>query len=150
VNPDRALVVEFLNGARAPLAIASNPLARDLKGTLLELDGVRGEALLAFEPSQQHLQGSGVLQGGVSATLLDFAMAFAAHAQLAAAGAQRGLATASLTVQLLRPTRAERLLARGRILRQGARLMFAESTLAAAGDERLVATASAVLALTDP
>ena len=150
MNPDRALVVAFLDGARAPLAISSNPLASALQGTLLELDGTRGEARLAFEPSPQFQQGSGVIQGGISATLLDFAMAFAGHAKLVAEGMERGLATASLSVQLLRPANAARLIARGRILRHGARLMFAESSLTTEADARLIATASAVLALTDP
>lgn len=131
-----------------PLAIASNPLARELGGTLLELDDTRGEALIAFEPSAQHVQGSGVIQGGINATMLDFAMAFAGHAKLAAAAATAGFATATLTVQLLRPALPGRYLARGRIVRQGTRLMFAESSLSAADDARLVATASSVLALT--
>ena len=150
MNPDRALVVAFLNGARAPLAISSNPLASALHGTLLELDGAHGEARLAFEPSSQFLQGSGVIQGGISATLLDFAMAFAGHAKLVTANVEQGFATASLTVQLLRPASATRLIVHGRILRQGARLMFAEAALSTQADERLMASASAVLALSDP
>ena len=150
MNPDRALVLEFLGGARAPRAISSNPLAGDLSGALLELDGARGEALLAFEPPTRFLQGAGVIQGGISATMLDFAMAFAGHARLAADGSALGLATAALSVQLLRPAPPARYHARGRILRTGARLMFAEAALSAATDQRMVATASAVMALTDP
>ena len=148
-NPDRALVAQFLSSGRAPLAIASNPLARDLGGTLIELDGTRGEALVAFEPGAQHLQGAGVIQGGISATLLDFAMAFAGHAKLEACGTAAGLATATLTVQFLSAAPPGRYLARGRIVRQGSRLMFAESSLSAAEDARLIATATAVLALTE-
>jgi uncharacterized protein (TIGR00369 family) len=149
VNPDRVLVAQFLHGSREPVALASNPLARDLNGSLLQLDEAAGVALLAFEPAARFLQGAQLLQGGILATLLDFAMAFAGHAKLAAAGSPQGFATASLTVHLLRPAPAARYLARGRIVRLGGKLAFAEAHLSQEGDERPYATATAVLALLD-
>jgi uncharacterized protein (TIGR00369 family) len=149
VNPDRALVAQFLHGSREPLALASNPLARDLNGSLLQLDEAAGVALLAFEPPERFLQGAQLLQGGISATLLDFAMAFAAHAKLAGAGSPQSFATASLTVHLLRPAPSARYLVRGRIVRMGGKLAFAEGHMAREGDERPYASASAVLALLD-
>jgi uncharacterized protein (TIGR00369 family) len=149
VNPDRALVAQFLNGSRLPLALSSNPLARDLQGSLLQVDAAAGTALLAFEPPERFLQGAQLLQGGVSATLLDFAMAFAAHARLCAAGSPQGFATASLTVHLLRPAPAARYLAHGRIVRIGRRLAFAEAHMSREDDAQPYATASAVLALLD-
>ena len=149
MNPDRALVAQFLHGSREPLALGSNPLARDLNGSLLQLDETAGVALLAFEPPERFLQGAQLLQGGISATLLDFAMAFAAHAKLEAAGSPQSFATASLTVHLLRPAPSARYLVRGRIVRMGGKLAFAEGDMAREGDERPYATASAVLALLD-
>jgi uncharacterized protein (TIGR00369 family) len=149
VNPDRALVAQFLHGSREPLALASNPLTRELNGSLLQLDEVAGTALLAFEPPERFLQGAQLLQGGISATLLDFAMAFAAHAKLVATGSPQSFATASLTVHLLRPAPSARYLVRGRIVRMGGKLAFAEGHMAREDDERSYATASAVLALLD-
>jgi len=147
VNTDRALVLEFLEGDRKPAPIASNPLARDLGGELLELDTEAGTALLAFTPPQRFSQGAGVLQGGIIATLLDFAMAFAAHAALAAR--ERAFATANLSVSLLRPAPSGRYLARGRVLRAGRTLLFADATLAPDSGGGTVATATGVLPLVD-
>jgi len=148
VNTDRTLVLEFLKGSARPLPITSNPLACALRGELIELDAERGTALLAFAPDERWAQGAGVLQGGVLATLLDFAMAFAAHARLARA--EREFATATLTVNLLRPAPVGRYLARGRVVREGRKLLFADAELTAASDATVVATASAVLPLAVP
>ncbi len=148
MNTDRALVLQFLQGGRKPLAITSNPLAHDLRGELLELDTERGTAVLAFEPPPQFMQGARVLQGGIVTTLLDFAMAFAAHAVHAAA--ERVFSTAALNVSLLRPAPPGRYLARGHIVRNGRHLLFAEAELTAEADGKTVATASAVMPLSDP
>ncbi len=147
MNTDRALVLQFLQDGRKPAAITSNPLAHDLGGELLELDTERGAALLSFEPPPRFVQGARALQGGIVATLLDFAMAFAAHAALAAA--ERTFSTATLNVSLLRPALPARYLARGHIVRAGRNLLFADATLTAEADGRTVATASAVMPLAD-
>ncbi len=147
MNTDRALVLQFLQGGRKTAAITSNPLAQDLGGELLELDTERGVAVLAFEPPPRCVQGAGVLQGGIVATLLDFAMAFAAHAALAAA--ERPFSTAALNVSLLRPAPPGRYLARGRIVRAGRNLLFADATLSLESDGRTVATATAVMPVAD-
>jgi uncharacterized protein (TIGR00369 family) len=144
VNTDRALVLEFLQGDRKPAAITSNPLAHELRAEILQLDAEQGTAVLAFAPPARFVQGAQVLQGGIIATLLDFAMAFAAHARLAAA--ERAFSTATLTVHLLRPAPPGRYLASGRIIRAGGKLLFAEAELAAEGGES-VARASAVMPL---
>ncbi len=146
MNADRALVLQFLQAGRKPAALTSNPLARDLGGELLELDTERGTALLAFDPPARFVQGAAVLQGGIVATLLDFAMAFSAHAALA--DRERAFSTASLNVSLLRPAVPGRYLARGRIVRAGRALLFADAELAAT-DGRTVATASAVMPLAE-
>jgi uncharacterized protein (TIGR00369 family) len=142
VNADRALVLEFLQGDRKPAGITSNPLAQELGAELIELDATQGGALLAFVPSTRFVQGAQVLQGGIVAALLDFAMAFAAHARLA--DEERAFATATLTVSLLRAAPPGRYLARGRIVRLGRKLMFAEAELSSESGESF-ARASAVM-----
>ena len=152
VNPDRELVLELSQSGRLPAPLASNPLACELEGQVLELATDRGLATLAFDPPARFAQGGGVLQGGIVAALLDFAMAFAAHAKLLRD--DRGFATASMSIHFLRPAPPARYLSRGRIVRAGRKLLFAEAELVAApasanaGGE-LIATASAVLALAE-
>lgn len=148
-------MLELLRSGHGPVALTSNPLAEDLGGQLVELDPERRSALLIFDPAARYAQGAGVLQGGAVAMLLDFAMAFAAYAVPAAR--ERTFATATLSVNLLRPAPPGRYLARGRIVRAGRRLLFAEGSLAFAGDsltteppgDGAVATASAVMPFTD-
>lgn len=140
MNTDRALLLELLKSGHGPVAVTSNPLAEDLGTKLIELDTERRSALLSFEPTARYTQGAGVLQGGAIAVLLDFAMAFAAYAVPEAR--ERSFATATLSVSLLRPAWPGRYLARGRIVRAGRRLLFAEGSLVAAEDPRTSATGS--------
>lgn len=154
VNTDRDLVREISKSGRLPARIASNPLARELEAELLELSSERAFAVLAFEPPERFAQGGGVLQGGIVAALLDFSMAFAAHAKLG--NETRTFATVSMNVHFVRPAPPARYIARGSIVRAGRKLLFAEAELIAAGPSNsksdtaeLTATASAVLALSE-
>ena len=170
MNTDRDLVLELSKSGRLPARVASNPLARELEAEILELATDAGLAVLAFEPAARFAQGGGVLQGGILTALLDFAMAFAAHAKLAAE--PRNFSTVSLNAHFLRPAPPARYVAQGRIVRAGRKLLFAEAGLFAPwpadgpsnapaparsaapgrGDAMhrdLIATASAVLALSE-
>jgi uncharacterized protein (TIGR00369 family) len=71
-------------------------------------------------------------------------MAFAVLARLAP---NQSAATLNLSVNFLRPARAGRLQAEGRIERLGARVAFATAQLQEA-DGRLVASATSTLAIT--
>jgi uncharacterized protein (TIGR00369 family) len=147
-----------------PAALTSNPLARELGGAVLDLSAERGEAALTFAPPERFAQGAGVLQGGIVTAMLDFAMAFAAHAKLGAE--ERTFATASLSIHFLRPALPGRYVARGRLVRAGRRLLFAEAVLApdpgatprdssapgsgpAVPGSPIIATASAVMPLVE-
>ncbi|MGH8220838.1 MAG: PaaI family thioesterase [Steroidobacteraceae bacterium] len=167
MNSDRDLVLELTQGGRLPAPLASNPLARELEAEVLEVSPDGGAAVLAFDPPARFAHGGGVLQGGIVTALLDFAMAFAAHAQLATD--QRAFATASMNIHFLRPAPPARYIARGRIVRAGRKLLFAEAQLFSAGpsgpaatsepgaaagresasDGELIAAASAVLSLAE-
>ncbi|HYK24868.1 MAG TPA: PaaI family thioesterase [Steroidobacteraceae bacterium] len=148
MNTDRDLVLELSKSGRLPAPLASNPLAQELGGEILELSTESGLAMLAFNPPARFAQGGGVLQGGIITALLDFAMAFAAHAKLR--GEERGFATASMSIQFLRAAPPARYVAHGRIVRAGRKLLFAEARLvAASAPDDLIATASAVLALAE-
>lgn len=141
MNSDHAFLQQFQSGDRKPALVTSNPLARLLRAQLLEVDA-SGRAVLSFEPPKDFLQGAGVLQGGAVATMLDFALAFAA---LAALPPERTLATASLTVNLMKAAPPGKYLARGTVERLGSQVIFATASLQREDNAQTVATASAVM-----
>jgi uncharacterized protein (TIGR00369 family) len=140
MNSDYAFVRQFLSGNGAPCLITSNPLARLLQGQLLEADP-QGRVTLSFEPPAEFVQGASVLQGGTVATMLDFALAFAA---LAALPTERPFATASMTVNLMKAALPGKYIARGTVERLGGQVIFATATLQRE-DGGQVATASGVM-----
>jgi len=133
----------FLN-AGGPLTM-TGPLAEALKGEILQMDRAAGTALLAFDPGEQVLQTAGVIQGGIVAAMLDFAMALAAFSRLAPG---RSFGTVSLTTNFLKPALPGRHLASARLDRMGARMIFASASLSKDGSESLIATATSVMAIT--
>lgn len=141
MNSDHAFVHQFQSGDRSPAPVTSNPLARLLRAQLIEADP-KGRAVLSFEPPADFVQGAGVLQGGTVATMLDFALAFAA---LAALPPERSFATASLTVNLMKAAVPGKYTARGIVERLGSQVIFATASLQRDDNAQTVATASAVM-----
>ena len=142
MNPDQALLKQFLADPATPVAINSNPLGVSLCAKLIEREG---ETLrIAFDPGGEFLQGNGVVQGGVVATMLDMTAAFAVLATLPD---QRTAATASLSVSFLAAVQPGPLVATGTVERAGRRLIFARAQLESALDGALLATASVVMSV---
>src|SRR5438309_3264459 len=77
------------------------------------------EAVLAIEMRDDLRQPSGVLHGGVTATLIDTAMAFAVRTRLPIEAAT---ATIDLTVHYLRPHNAGTITCIGKVVRAGKRI----------------------------
>ena len=144
LNPDHALIRDFLAGDGTPRPFDANPLARGLGAQLLAADAREGSVTLGFTPGPQFLQGNGCVQGGIVAAMLDFALALAVLTRLAPG---RSHSTASFSVNLLRPTRMGRYIAQSRIQRLGSRLAFADASLVLGDTEELVATATGVMSL---
>ena len=136
---------DFFDQGPGPL-LRAGPLAVELKGELLEADLKTGAILAAFAPDERFTQGAGVVQGGVVAAMLDFAMALSGFTRIARG---KSFATVSMTTQFLKPVRPGRCLVRGRLDRAGSRMIFASAELCAEGSEALMATACAVMAITD-
>lgn len=63
---------------------------------------------------------SGVVQGGIVAVMLDMAMIVACDGDMS---------TASLQYDIIRPVRDKELIVRGRIIRKGRRIVFAEAEM---------------------
>ncbi len=64
--------------------------------------------------------GSGVVQGGIVASMLDMAMAFSENGNIS---------TASLHVDILRPVTGEKLKVVGQVTRRGRRIVFIEAEM---------------------
>lgn len=141
-NPDQHLIRQFQAGGGLPLAVASNPFAVALNMRLCQADAATG-VVLEFRPDRIFLQGAGILQGGIVASMLDFATAFAVLAALPDAAS---CATANLNVAYLRAAHLGTFKAVGQIERIGRTLAFARSELRDA-DATIVATASSTLAM---
>ena len=102
LNRDQAFLAEMaFQAGDAPLKISSCPIADEYQITLIGLDREAGEIRIAAELSARWLNGGGVIQGGIVAGILDFAMAFAVLAKL---GSNQALATTNLDVAYLRPS----------------------------------------------
>ncbi len=121
--------------ARIHEAFASVPYAKFLG---LELGEMKpGEASLHLEVRDELKQNQGVVHGGVVASLIDTASAFAVVTQLEP---DERVTTTDLTIHYLRPVISGRLTATARTVRAGRRL-FVLSVEVMDDREKLVATA---------
>lgn len=143
-NPDHTLIQRFLSNGAQPLAVDSNRLAADLALRLTGWDAGAQELFLSAHPGEAHLQGNGVVQGGVVATLLDFGLAFVVMAVLTP---PRSAATVALNVHFERPAPRGEVSIRARIDRLGGSLAFATAELGPADRSQVWARATATLAV---
>jgi uncharacterized protein (TIGR00369 family) len=119
------------------------PMAALVGAELLEVGD--GEAVFACTPDESTYNPIGIVHGGLLSTLLDTAAECAVHTLLPAGAA---FSSIELKVSFLAPLRADdRIEVRGRVLRVGRRVAFAE---AHAHDERgeLVGHATTSIAIT--
>lgn len=144
MNRDHEFAVNLLRGGGQPRMIDSNPVAVALRAMLVTVDAKRGAAELRFEPGVEHLHGAGNVQGGVVATMLDFALAFALSARLPM---EQTHATASLNVHFIRAVGLGSVTATAQVDRVGRRLGFASARLCATASGDLLATATSVMAI---
>ena len=116
---------------------AAPPPIADLIGfTLTEAEP--GRAVVAFEAGPRHANPMGTLHGGVLCDIADAAMGIAY-----AAGLDEGetFTTLELKINFLKPVRAGRLTATGRLVKGGHTVGFLECDVVD-GKDRLVARAS--------
>lgn len=146
LNPDHALVRRYIAAPSHAVRVDTNPLAADLRMRLQAFDDAARTLVTRFEPAAHHLQGNGVVQGGIVATMLDFGLAFGVLAMLAP---QKTAATVALNVQFERAVMPGELEVRATVDRLGGRLAFATATLCQAGGAEVLARASATLAVAD-
>jgi uncharacterized protein (TIGR00369 family) len=97
----------------------------------------RGRATLAIDLRPELLQNHGVVHGGVTASLIDTASAFAILTMLEP---DQSTTTVDLTIHYLRPMKHGRITAIARVLRAGRRVIVASVEVLDPG-EKLAATA---------
>lgn len=107
-------------------------------------DAAPGRAEVSFDAGPHHVNLQGLVHGGVLATLADTAMGLAVRTQL---GPGRRHVTVNLSVEFLTPGRAGRIVARGRTVKIGRQLGFAEADVLDARG-RLLARARSTLSVT--
>ena len=93
-----------------------------------------GEAEIAMQPRDEHMNSWSVVHGGVSMTLLDVAMAHAARSPVDSAPADpRGVVTIEMKTSFVRPGLG-RLVARARLLHRTSSFAFCEGSIFDSGD----------------
>ena len=107
-------------------------------------DASPGVVEIAFEAGSQHLNLQGLVHGGILATLADTAMGLAVRTALEPG---RRHVTVQLGIEFLSPGRTGTITARGRTVKIGTQLGFAEADVISA-DGRLLARAHSTLSVT--
>jgi len=106
------------------------------------VDAQRGRAVFEMTVDEKHLRTLGLMHGGVTATLLDTAMGYAA---VTVAPEDRQVVTVQLNLNYVRPAwKSERLVATGEIRHSGRQTAVAHGELRTA-DGTLVASGSATM-----
>lgn len=121
--------------AFAANALHSLPFSKLIGMKLVDLEP--GVAVISIEMRDDLRQPSGVLHGGVTATLIDTAMAFAVRTRLAPTDAT---ATIDLTVHYLRPHITGTFTCTAKVVRAGKRI-FTVSADVYNEDQKHIATA---------
>jgi uncharacterized protein (TIGR00369 family) len=144
-NPGRAAykgAIERLSGPNPePLVMKHNPFAISLEAAVISVNLAEKTLRARFNPGPQYLQGAGVLQGGILATMLDFSMAFIT---LAVLPEDLSCATAQLNIHYLKAAQPGLYYAQSGVEKSGKRLVFTYANLVPDGGTEPVASATAV------
>lgn len=141
VNADRIAITKALAEGCSDVALETSPLLRALRCRFLS--GEPGRLTIGFQPGPDHLQGHGVVCGGIIATMLDFALAFTTLSRL---GAGDSAVSVALNVSYLGAVQPGPVRVTAEVVTMGHRLAQARAELHDA-DGRLLATAQSPLAL---
>jgi uncharacterized protein (TIGR00369 family) len=107
-------------------------------------DLAMGRSLIEIEISQKHLQPFGIAHGGVFASLIDAAAFWAAFYRVE--NPDTGLTSVDLKLNYLAPASSGKLVARGRLIKLGKTLGYADAEVTN-GSGKILAHGSATLML---
>lgn len=116
-NPQPEIVITDQHRAFAAKSLEKLPFAKLIGMQLVDLQ--IDTAILKIEMRDELRQPSGVLHGGVTATLIDTAMAFAVRTRLPI---DQATATIDLTVHYLRPHISGTFVCTAKVVRAGRRI----------------------------
>jgi len=122
--------------------INGSPFVRHLPMRIVSVEVDRARVELDIE--ECHLQPFGIVHGGVLATLIDTATFWAGFGRLPA---DSGLVNVDLKLNYLAPAVAGRLVARGRCIRAGRTISYAEASVTGPDGSILVHGTSTLMAL---
>ena len=105
-----------------------------------------GEVTGEMKLEQKHLQQYGFVHGGVTATILDITMGFAAYSLMPL---DKGVVTANISVDYLHPGDGDRIIAVGSVEKAGKKMVFTSGKvyIEKNGVRKLIASARAVMAV---
>lgn len=146
MNLDQKLLRQYHTGDGLPAAVKSSALAESLETKLEEIDIGGPRIELSFVVGRQFLQAEDVVHGGTVATMLDFAMAYAA---LLAIPDGLSVATINMNISCLRSARPGHFRAVAEVDRCGKTVVFARAQLLD-HENKAVATAVSSLAIVTP
>ena len=129
------IIITDEHRAYAANALHSLPFAKLIGMKLVDIRP--DEAVISIEMRDDLRQPSGVLHGGVTATLIDTAMAFAVRTRLPV---DEATATIDLTVHYLRPHISGTVICTAKVVRAGKRI-FTVSADVHNDERKLIATA---------
>jgi uncharacterized protein (TIGR00369 family) len=133
-SPAQSFEITAEQKERAARVLRELPFSRLIGMRLVDLRS--DEAVIAIDMRDDLRQPSGVLHGGVTATLIDTAMAFAVRTRL---DPDAATATIDLTVHYLRPLLEGSATCTAKIVRAGKRIFTVEADVENA-DGKLIAT----------
>jgi uncharacterized protein (TIGR00369 family) len=140
-NNDHAFLVRAVADKSTEIPFDTSPILKALNCELIEAEPQRVK--LRFHPTETYLQGAGVVNGGITATMLDLAMAFAS---LTTCEIGDHVASISFNVNFLGPVFAGPVIVEARLAAAGFRTQHAEASLSDV-DGKLLATASSPISV---
>lgn len=123
---------------------------RFMKAVGISLDTIEeGTIEASLQLKEEHLQQTGLVHGGVIATIADIVAGLAAYTLVQK---DAHVVTAELKISYLNPGRGQSIYARGWVLKQGYRLNFCEAEVYAIDGEnkKLIAKCTATMATVFP
>jgi uncharacterized protein (TIGR00369 family) len=139
-NPDRQAIAEAVR-RKSGGVVQTTPLLTALS---CEIVAARAQHItLKFHPTDSHIQGNGVVAGGITATMLDFALAFAG---LTTCGPGESAVSIALNAQFIKPVLPGQVIATAWLSSNGNKIAQAQAELHD-GDGTLLATGQSPLAM---
>ncbi len=140
-NPDRAAIAAFIQCAAKATVMDSSPILAALQCQIEEAS--EKHIRLRFRPGSDYVQGNGAVCGGIVATMLDFALAFAG---LTTCGEGESAVSIGLNVNYLGPVLPGPVMVEANLVTNGFRTAQAEAKLFSL-DGAMLATATSPLAM---